>query len=145
MTALSRALPFALTLALFAGCATQPAPTAKPDYQNEVIGEVIKAKVQKNGADLLCDQEGYRGCYKISREQCLTELNSVKDDCFKRANDRVPRIMSEGEMKQFAQQFGSCLALRHLQLHQDKNLAEIGECMQKMSYDKAQGAKSIMK
>ena len=134
-----------LALALLAGCAA-PQSQRGQDPKKDFINDFTKSKIQKNGADLFCDQKSYTTCFKLTRDQCMKELGSFKNDCFNQAQKKYPFAGTEHEVGEFSKEFGGCMALRHVSMHSsDRDLQAVAACLKTNPIDREQSKKSLMK
>lgn len=119
-----------------------PTPQAR-EYALDFAGEFTRAKLHKNGEYLFFDQKGYLDCFKVSRDQCLQELAPLKSGCMNRTEKKFPgRMKSEKEIDQFSAYFSVCMMLQH---GATRDTTELGTCIKKVEWDKAQRNKSLFK
>lgn len=116
--------------------------SASRAYALDFLDEFTRAKLRKNGEFLFCDQRGYLGCFKVSREQCLQELAPLKENCMERANQKFPeRLINEKDIDRYASYFSVCMMLQH---SANRNASELGSCLKNVEWDKAQRDKSLL-
>ena len=115
------------------------------DYVLEFNLDYKKAKLHRNAAYLFCDQQGYPKCYGITYEQCISEMSSFKDDCFKKAEQKLTSLNTEKDLHEFSNYFFYCMLMKHLTLHSEKNLKQIDKCINALKLDNEQRDKSLNK
>lgn len=125
----------------------------KEDFKNEYLNIYTRAKLRKNVDHMLCDQPGYLACYKVAREQCLREISTTKDPCFKKAEQRFPDTLSATpeataeKNKEFSKYLGGCMFFQHLiiRVKQGSEPDEISTCVQHIKWDFPQMERSLLK
>lgn len=147
---------FLLLVSVLVACATPPEnktdarsapndPDAR-EYTKEFMDDFARTKLNQNGPHLFCDQPGYLGCYHISQAQCLQELSGVNDECFQRTSAKFPHKLSTAkEIDQFASYYAVCMSFRHVGMHTDRDMKQLGACLKKVKWDRAQRDRSLLR
>lgn len=145
-------LPLMVLALVLAGCASAPEDQrAAPDSSDDAavrdyLDEFTREKLRRNGADLFCDQAGYRGCYEISRAQCVQQLSDIKDACLEQANRRFPdRMRTAADIDRYVKYYAVCMSLRHVAMYRGEDVKALGTCLKNVQWDKAQRDRSFLK
>lgn len=146
---------FLFFVSVLVACATAPqsqtsaqsAPDpATREYTKEFMDDFARTKLSQNGPHLFCDQPGYLQCYHISQAQCLQELSGVTDDCFHRTSAKFPhKLTTAREIDQFASYYAVCMSFRHVGMHADRDMKQLGACLKKVKWDRAQRDRSLLR
>lgn len=145
-------LPLMMLALVLAGCASAPqdqraAPGSSDNAAvRDYLDEFTREKLRSNGADLFCDQAGYRGCYEISRTQCLQQLSGVKEACLDQANRKFPeRLRTAEDIDRYVKYYAVCMSLRHVAMYRGGDVKALGACLKNVRWDKAQRDRSFLK
>jgi hypothetical protein len=135
-----RTLLCAFAILMLSGCAqtNKPHHNFEDDFKNQILSQQFK----KKGADLFCDQPSYLECLKIKRDQCLRELKPFNKECFEYSSGQVNGRISENTEK-FGNLFGFCMITKHIMFRGEKDIKEIGMCMQNNPLDENQFQKTL--
>lgn len=109
----------------------------------DFVDDFTRAKLKKNGEYLFCDQQGYLDCYTVSREQCVSEMSALKNECLMRAGKKFPGPMTTAkEIDQLVTYFAVCMMIKH---GIAKDTEKLGSCIKNIEWDKEQRNKSLLK
>lgn len=134
---------FIILISLF-GCVTQETQESSDE---ELIHKYARKEVarnyKENGTRLLCEQPSYLRCFHISKQQCLSELESSRVSCFEKAWGKLDEKMTDESLEQFGVNHMNCLLDRHFSIHEEK-ADEISLCLSTFKEDKEQAMKSLL-
>lgn len=109
--------------------------------KQEMVNDLVAAKLRENGARLLCGQENYRSCFRLSYQGCLSQAQPHNEECYQRAMDKVQKITSNDDAgKLFAFHF-MCIATKNLV--QSPNIQESAECLRDVKFDNEKALRTL--
>ena len=145
---------FSLVLAILFTCGNTMA-TSFPSLGDKLPGagkaedemklKLITKNLKENGYKLLCSQESYRSCYKITEEQCNEEMAKISNECIQSASKGAEDISDRKERaKEMGKLYSACLTANHLAL-QVASAGSIEKCMKTANIDNSKIMTSLLK
>lgn len=125
------------------GLPPEPAGAEAQRKAAEAMATVLKPKLRKNGAYLLCDRSDYLACFKSSHEQCITDVSSVKNQCLDDAEAMLKDFPDRAAVMWYLAYIGTGLSQRHTELQPEARQPEIDKCVQSLESDPEQAKKSL--
>ncbi len=135
-----------LFVLLCTGCqstATSIQNDSAKEQNKSNVSKDFAAKLRTDGAKILCDQEAYTSCYKISRAQCLTELEVINSDCLDKMDQLHGNLSLRNNFASYARGYSACLIYGHI-IQDEERYSEISSCIKQAEMDKSAIVKLLL-
>lgn len=105
--------------------------------------ELLSEKFQKNGHKILCNQEAYVNCFKITEKKCSEDIQSITEGCVQYANKKIEEISTlEERPRKFGEIVSICLLNKHVIMYPEAD-EQIEKCVQTVKIDRGKMKKTL--